>query len=71
MYFDTEAYAEGICNSAAGSSIESFVDTLDATIRVLKETGNNQMASEWSELRNAIVSREQANGEETVFGEAS
>lgn len=32
MIFDAEAYAEGICNSAAGSSIETFVGTLDALI---------------------------------------
>ena len=32
MIFDAEAYAEGICNSAAGSSIETFVDTLDIII---------------------------------------
>lgn len=28
MEFDAEAYAEGICNSAAGSSIETLVDLL-------------------------------------------
>jgi hypothetical protein len=32
MYWDSEAYAEGICNSAAGSSIESLVDVLDTII---------------------------------------
>lgn len=29
-YFDAEAYAEGICNSASGASIETLVDLLDA-----------------------------------------
>ena len=32
MIWDAEAYAEGICNSAAGSSIEGFVMYLDLII---------------------------------------
>jgi hypothetical protein len=32
MMFDAKAYAEGICNSAAGSTIEVLVDTIDATL---------------------------------------
>lgn len=78
MIFDSEAYAEGICNSAAGSSIEMLVDTIDATIAAIEGLDNmlkpddddlNRLAARWEELRAAIVQREKDAGETTYFGE--
>lgn len=93
MTFDADAYAQGICSSAAGSSIETLVDTL----RVLIEDGGalddaiyyrgydsdgdeseeesdveqadryGEIRKQLRELRDAIIAREQANGEPTTF----
>lgn len=35
MVFDADAYAEGISLTAAGGSIETLVDTIDETVRLL------------------------------------
>ena len=83
MIFDAEAYAEGICDCAAGSSIEVLVDTIDATVSALNTHAEDiefpdeedaierdelrRLAERWQELRNEIVRRERENGEETVF----
>jgi hypothetical protein len=79
--FDAQAYAEGICEHAAGSSIEELVDTIDATIIELTGiagdevtevlaglTGDpqpRQLAAQWQELRDAIVALERENDEGT------
>lgn len=77
MNFDADAYAEGICNSAAGSSIEMLVDTIDATISkfdtyqaMLTPLRQNdealevvRLAEHWTELRVAIVEREREYGD--------
>ena len=39
MQFASDAYAEGISNTAAGSEIEVFVDTIDETIDALERAG--------------------------------
>ena len=76
MYWDAEAYAEGICNSAAGSSIETLVDTINETLSVIKaakpedseeRVALENLAGNWKELREAIIEREQEQGEDTVF----
>jgi len=85
MYFDAEAYAEGICDCAAGSTIEVFVDTIDQTVGVLDTYIEDMvvvdeddqdlldqmkvLTQHWSELREEIVRREEENGEDTVFAE--
>jgi len=85
MIFDAEAYAEGICEHAAGSTIEVFVDTIDQTIGVLDTYIEDMivvdeddqdlldqmkvLTQHWSELREEIVRREEENGEDTVFAE--
>lgn len=76
MIFDAEAYAEGICEHAAGSSIEVLVDTIDATITTLgyaqapglrPNADRDALIERWNELRNAIVEHERASGKGTVF----
>jgi hypothetical protein len=37
MTFDAEAYAEGICNSAAGSTIETLLDTLKFVVEDMSD----------------------------------
>lgn len=74
MTFDAQAYAEGICNTAAGSSIELFVATIDDALRTLSVNvsplgGDDTTASRLLALRNAIVERERETGEETTFEE--
>lgn len=76
MIWDTEAYANGISEHAAGSSIETFVDCLDATIAELdpdsKPTddliGLAQLRDYWSALRETIVAHP-LNGELTFAKE--
>lgn len=74
MIFDAVAYAEGISNSAAGSSIETLVDTIDATVDLLSHGDlktldtRGRLREQWRELRAAIVAREAALGEPTTFG---
>lgn len=75
MNFDAEAYAEGICNSAAGSSIEVLVDHIDATVTALDDDSSfdqvtlAQLGEDWRALRDAIVEREREQGEDTVFAD--
>lgn len=70
MTFDADAYAEGICNSAAGSTIETLVDTIDETIAALELLDDtDDVHGHWLELRDAIVEREKALGEPTTFKE--
>lgn len=73
MNFAADYYAEGICNSTPGSSIETLIDTIEATIDELRayrqEPSVNDDApdhsdalgdleSRWEELRDAINTRE-------------
>lgn len=74
MVFDANAYAEGICNSAAGSSIEVFVMSLDYVIGTMEGKAEDMSDSEhyedddrhahaeqidrWKMLRKEIVERE-------------
>lgn len=83
MHFDANAYAEGICNSAAGSTIEFLVDTIDSTVGWLDTHAEDifitddddkaeredlrRLSGLWSELREAIVEREK--GEGTTFSD--
>jgi hypothetical protein len=83
MYFDAEAYASGICEHAAGSTIEVLVMTIDSTVQWLDTHAEDMIAvdeedkeekdelrrlsEQWSKLREAIVRRERENGEDTVF----
>jgi len=84
MIFDSEAYAEGICEHAAGSTIEVLVMDIDATVSVLRTHAEDmspsdedeveekdlmlRLADDWQSLRDEIVQREKANGEGTFFG---
>jgi len=79
MKFAADAYARGICETAAGSEIEVLVDTIDGTVgclgELLKKLGKNEEARDytfnlmdrWSELRREIVEREHENEEGTTF----
>lgn len=77
-FFDAEAYAEGVCEHAAGSSIEVLVDTIDATIATLAHAQapglrpnaeRDALIARWQELRDAIVEHERAQGEDTTFND--
>lgn len=78
MTFASDAYAEGICNTAAGSEIEVFVDTIDDTLIQLNgieaQDADDQdvldtLVGRWTELREQIVTIESDNDEATVFAE--
>lgn len=81
MTFASDAYAEGICNTAAGSEIEVFVDTVDETLSLLNQLAASVEHSKedadaiqtiymrWHDLREEIVSIEEDNDEATVFAE--
>jgi hypothetical protein len=84
MIFDAEAYAEGICNSAAGSSIEVLVDHIDSTISMLTTHAEDMDAPDGQEERDERAELERLadqwgelraaiveleSGEGTVFGE--
>lgn len=84
MTFDANAYADGICQAAAGSTIEVLVMELRATSSMLHARAEDMIPVDdedrdekaeferlgdlWDELADAIIEREKANGERTVFG---
>lgn len=59
---DLQAIAEGVCNSCAGSTIESLIDLIDATVITLHATAvgpdAQRWAADWLEVRTAIVAYE-------------
>lgn len=73
MYFDAEAFAEGIVAHAAGSSIESLLDNIDYTIEMLhnrvesmdedEQEALDALIVDWRELFNEIK-RQNAEFEE-------
>jgi hypothetical protein len=65
MIFDAEAYAEGICNSAAGSTIEVFVDTLNEII----DQGNGGIIDDAIQYRRSDDDDEDAENDNALVEE--